>query len=253
MATKGHVVLIHGFPLNAQLWNPQADAIPDGWTLFAPELPGFGRSHAAPVSSMDDLARAVFAAMDDAAIERAVIGGLSMGGYVTLAMYRQAPHRFAGMILADTRATADTEPQKAGRHKAIATVRQHGPSAIADDMLPKLLGETTRTRQPALIRDVREMIEGNSADAIAGALEAMLGRPDSTPLLSRLALPTLILCGDEDVLTPPSDSQAMHAAIPGSRLEMIAGAGHLSNLERPEQFSRALASFLASIGDSGHQ
>jgi pimeloyl-ACP methyl ester carboxylesterase len=168
-------------------------------------------------------------------------------------MYREAPHRFAGMILADTRATADSEPQREGRRKAIATVRQRGSSAIADDMLPKLLGETTRQQQPALIQQVRGMIEGNPPEAIAGALEAMLGRPDSTPLLSRLTLPTLILCGDEDVLTPPSDSQAMHAAIPGSRLEMIKGAGHLSNLERPGPFSEALASFLASIGDSGHQ
>ena len=96
------------------------------------------------------------------------------------------------------------------------------------------------------------MIEGNSPDAIAGALEAMLGRPDSTTVLSGITLPTLILCGDEDILTPPSDSRAMHGAIPGSRLEIIDGAGHLSNMERPEPFSLALASFLASVDASGH-
>ena len=253
MVAKGHVVLVHAFPLNAELWKRQAQALPDGWTLLAPELPGFGRSQASPLSSMDDLADAVFRAMDDAGIERAVIGGLSMGGYITLAMYRRAPHRFSGMILADTRATADTDQQKENRRKAIATVREKGAAAIADDMLPKLLGETTRREQPLLIQEVRGMIEGNSPDAIAGALEAMMGRPDSTAMLPGIDLPTLIVCGDEDVLTPPSDSQALHAAIRGSRLDMIKGAGHLSNIEGPDAFSRALASFLASVSPTGHQ
>jgi pimeloyl-ACP methyl ester carboxylesterase len=250
---KGHVVLVHAFPLSAQLWNRQADLMPEGWTLFAPELPGFGRSTAAPASSMDEFARAVFGAMDDVGIERAVIGGMSMGGYITFEMYRQAPQRFVGMILADTRATPDNDQQKDARRKAITTVREKGPSAIADDMIPKLLGETTTREQPGLVQEVRGMIERNSPDAIAGALEAMMGRPDSTTMLSRIDVPTLILCGDEDVLTPPADSQAMHAAIPGSRLEVIKGAGHLSNIERPAEFSAALASFLASRDLAGHQ
>lgn len=202
--------------------------------------------------SMDDLARAVFGAMDDVGIERAVIGGLSMGGYITFAMYRLAPHRFAGIILADTRATPDNDQQREGRRTAIVTVRERGASAIADDMIPKLLGATTRKEQPALMQEVRGMIEGNSPEAIAGALEAMMGRRDSTPLLGRMPLPALILCGAEDVLTPPSDSQAMHAAIKGSRLEIIDGAGHLSNIEQPQAFADAVASFLASVEASGH-
>jgi 3-oxoadipate enol-lactonase len=253
VATKGHVVLVHAFPLSAQLWKRQADAMPEGWTLFAPELPGFGRSTATPVSSMEALARAVFDAMDDIGLERAVIGGMSMGGYITFAMYRQAPQRFTGMILADTRATPDNDQQKEARLTAITTVREKGPSAIADDMIPKLLGETTKREQPALVQEVRGMIEHTSPDAIAGALEAMMGRPDSTTVLPRIDVPTLILCGDEDVLTPPADSQAMHAAIPGSRLEVIKGAGHLSNIERPAQFSAGLASFLASLDLAGQQ
>lgn len=251
MATKGHVVLVHAFPLNAQLWNRQAQTMPEGWTLFAPELPGFGRSHATPAASIDDLARAVFRAMDDVGIERGVIGGLSMGGYITFAMYRQQPERFVGMVLADTRATADTEQQKEARRKGIATVTQKGPGAIADEMLPKLLGQTTQREAPALVQEVRGMIESNSPAAIAGALEAMMGRPDSTGLLSTIDIPTVILCGDEDVLTPPADSQAMHRAIKGSRFEMIVGAGHLSNIERPAAFSHALEAFLASVNVPG--
>jgi 3-oxoadipate enol-lactonase len=253
VGTKGHVVLIHAFPLNAQLWDRQANAMPEGWQLFAPELPGFGRSNASPLTSMDDLADAVFSAMDDVGIQRAVIGGLSMGGYITFAMYRRAPHRFTGMILADTRATPDNDQQREGRRNAISTVEARGAPAIADDMVPKLLGETTKKTRPTLMQEVRGMIEGNSPEAIAGALEAMMGRPDSTPALRGIELPTLILCGDEDILTPPSDSQAMHAAIKGSRLEVINGAGHLSNIEQPQIFSDALASFLASVGASSHQ
>ena len=196
---------------------------------------------------MDDMARGILRILDGRAIERAVIGGLSMGGYLTLALYRMAPERFSGMILADTRATADTEEQKAGRRKMIATVREQGPPAIADEMLPKLLGATSHRERPSLAGTVRAMIEGNSADAIAGALEAIMGRPDSTPLLRSITVPTLVLCGDEDVLTPPSDSEALHRGIRGSRFAILPGAGHLSNIEVPQLFSHALNECLSSI------
>jgi pimeloyl-ACP methyl ester carboxylesterase len=196
---------------------------------------------------MEEMARSVLRLLDGLDIQRAVIGGLSMGGYLTLALYRMAPERFSGMILADTRATADTEDQKAGRRKMIATARDQGPSAIANEMLPKLLGATSQRERLSLAATVRAMIEGNSADAIAGAVEAIMGRPDSTPLLPSIAVPTLVICGDEDVLTPPSDAEALHRGIPGSRLVMLPRAGHLSNIEAPEAFSAALQDFLAPL------
>lgn len=248
MRFEGYVVLLHAFPLNATLWRPQVDTAPAGWRLVARDLPGFGTSTAPPTVSMDAMARGTLRLLDALHIEKAVIGGLSMGGYLTLALYRMAPERFSGMILADTRATADTEAQQDGRRKMLATVREHGPQAVADEMLPKLLGATSQRDRPELSATVREMIEGNSTPAIAGALEAMLGRPDSTPILSSIAVPTLVLCGDEDVLTPPADSEALHQGIPGSRLVMLPGAGHLSNLEVPEAFSGALREFLDSLG-----
>lgn len=247
MAVPGHVVLVHAFPLNATLWSGQRDAMPAGWRLFAPDLPGFGASTAAPAQSVDAMAAAIIAAMDDAGIERAVIGGMSMGGYVTFALLRQAAERFAGVILVDTRATADTDEQKQNRRRMIEMVKEKGSAAVADDMLPKLLGETSRREQPELSERVRAMIEGNRPDVIAGAVQAMMDRPDSTRLLAQVQVPTLIVCGEEDRLTPPSDSEQLHEGIPGSRLVLIPRAGHLASLEAPGPFNQALTRFLESM------
>lgn len=247
MVLQGHVVLLHAFPLNATLWRSQVASAPAGWQFVAPDLPGFGASTEAPVDSFDAMGGSVLRGLDALGIERAVIGGLSMGGYLTLALYRMAPERFAGMILADTRATADTEQLKAGRQKVLATVRDKGPSAIADEMLPKLLGATSHRERPELTDDVREMIVGNSADAIAGAVTAIMNRPDSTSMLASISVPTLILCGDEDVLTPPADAEALHAGIRNSRLVVLPRAGHLSNLEAPDAFSAAVQEFLTGL------
>jgi len=250
MSSEGPVVLIHAFPLDASLWDPQLSEAPAGFRFITPDVPGFGRSTDAPARSMDDIARSVLRVLDHERVDRAVIGGMSMGGYVTLALYRMAPERFAGMILADTRATADSDQQREARRKMLAAVRDGGPSAVADEMLPKLLGATTQRERPELAKTVRAMIEGNSADAIAGALEAMMGRPDSTPLLRAISVPTLVICGAEDVLTPPSDSEALHAGITGSRLAILNGAGHLSNIESPDMFSITVNTFLSGLSSS---
>lgn len=250
MSFEGPVVLIHAFPLNASLWQPQVDRAPAGVRFLTPNFPGFNGSVDPPARSMDDIARSVLRVLDDEGIARAVIGGMSMGGYVTLALYRMAPGRFSGMILADTRATADNDQQREARRKMIATVRERGASAVADEMLPKLLGTTTQRERPELANRVRAMIEGNTPEAIAGAVEAMMGRPDSRPLLSEITVPTLIICGEEDVLTPPSDSEALHAGIAGSRLAILAGAGNLSNIEAPNAFSLTLNAFLTGVSSS---
>jgi pimeloyl-ACP methyl ester carboxylesterase len=223
MYANGHVVLLHAFPLNSTLWRPQIERAPTGWRFVAPDL------------------------LDEQGIDRAVIGGMSMGGYVTLALYRLAPERFAAMILADTRATADTDQQKDARRRMIETVRDKGPGAVADEMMPKLLGETSHRERPEIAATVRAMIEGNSRDAIAGAAEAMMNRTDSRPLLSQIAVPTLVVCGEEDGLTPPSDSQGLHDGIADSRLVQIPKAGHLSSIEAPEAFSSALNAFLGEL------
>jgi pimeloyl-ACP methyl ester carboxylesterase len=229
------------------MWRPQVERAPTGWRFITPDLPGFGTSWLAPATSIEQMAREVLNVLDEQGITRAVIGGLSMGGYVALALYRLAPERFSAMVLADTRATADNDQQRDGRRKMIAAVRDQGLSAIADEMLPKLLGATSQRERPALAPQVRSMIEGSSREAVAGALEAMMGRPDSRPLLGHVSVPTLVLCGEEDGLTPPADAEVLRAGVRGSHLVMLPRAGHLSNIETPKTFSIALNSFLGEL------
>jgi 3-oxoadipate enol-lactonase len=168
-----------------------------------------------------------------------------MGGYAAFAMLRHAARYFQGLVLADTRSEADTPGGVEGRKKMLELVQTKGPAAVADEMIPKLLGDTTRRTRPDVVDRVRSLVVANSADAIAGAVRALMTRPDSTPLLSTIHVPTLIIVGDEDTVTPRAAAEKMHGGIGGSELAVIAGAGHLSNLEQPEAFNGTLARFLA--------
>jgi len=168
-----------------------------------------------------------------------------MGGYVAMAIAARAPSRVTHLILGDTRMTADTPEGRAGREALKMNVERSGPRAAADAMLPKLIGAASQAAQPDLSDAVRHLIEMNRAEAITGAIDALKSRPDRSELLSRVAVPTLVLCGAEDAITPPADSEAMARTIPGARLTLIDGAGHLSNLEQPATFSTALQAFLS--------
>lgn len=231
------VVLLHAFPMNADMWRPQLERVPDGWRFVAPDMSG---------STMDEMAGGVLRLLDDLEIERGVIGGLSMGGYVTFAAYRLAPERFSGMLLANTRAAADTPQAREGRQKMIAVAREQGAAAIAREMLPKLLGATTRAERPQVEAAVRQIVESRPPDAVAEALGAMMERPDSTPGLERISSATLVITAEEDTLIPAKEIEAMQSRIPRSRLVLLRRAGHLSNLEAPDEFSQALADFLTS-------
>jgi pimeloyl-ACP methyl ester carboxylesterase len=192
--------------------------------------------------TIDDYAADVFELMTHLEIPRADVGGLSMGGYVALAMVHRAPDRVAGLVLANTRAGADSPQGKLNRAAMLELLEREGPPAVAREMVPKLLGETTRTHQPDLADAVTRLIVVNSAEAIAAAVRAMRDRPDSTPLLSRLACPVTIIHGAEDSLIPVSEAEAMHRAIGGSRLVVLPGVGHLSNLEDPAGFNAVVQS-----------
>jgi 3-oxoadipate enol-lactonase len=159
---------------------------------------------------------------------------------------RRAPERAVRLILADTRATADNEQGRAGRTKMLETLRTRGVSAVADEMMSKLLGETTRRKALEVEGLVRKLIAVNTAEGLAGAVTAMRDRPDSTSLLSSISVPTLVLVGEEDVLTPPADAEAMRSNLSRANLVRIPGAGHLSNLEAREEFSAALSDFLVA-------
>jgi len=245
------LILIHAFPLSADMWLPQLAKVPHGWRFIAPDIRGFRGAGPAfedaqlAGATMDDYAGDVLALMDHLDLDRAAIAGLSMGGYVAMALAARAPKRISHLILADTRMTADTPDGRAGRDKMKADLAAGGPRVVADAMLPKLVGETTKREQPELGDAIRHLIEMNRAEAIGGAIDALKARPDRTDVLARIAVPALVVCGAEDALTPPADSQAMAQTIPGARLEVIKGAGHLSNLEQPLAFNQALQAFLS--------
>jgi 3-oxoadipate enol-lactonase len=242
---RGVLVLLHAFPLSARLWEPQLVLAQHGWRIIAPYLRGFDDAGRDPsASSMDDYAGDVIDLLDALKIDGAVFGGLSMGGYVTFALLRHAAHYFRGLILADTRSQADSPEGVEGRKKMMALVREKGPAAVAVEMMPKLLGETTRRERPEIEAHVKDMVLANSSEAIAGAITALMTRPDSTPLLATIRFPTLVVVGAEDTITPPAMSEELQRAIPGSQLVTIPRAGHLSNLEQPEAFNAALARFL---------
>jgi non-heme chloroperoxidase len=225
------------------MWEPQlARFTGPKWRVIAPPLirvPGDGRR-----LTMDDVAGEVIDALDREHVAEAVVVGLSMGGYAALAMFRHAPRYVQGLVLCDTRSEADTDEGKEGRRKMQQTAREKGPGAIADEMIPKLLGSTTRGTSPDVVERVRALILSNTPETIAAALDALMSRHDSTDLLGSIHCPTLIVVGEEDSVTPRVLSEKMHAGIAGSRLQVIPRAGHLSSLEQPEAFNGALADFL---------
>jgi pimeloyl-ACP methyl ester carboxylesterase len=238
------IVLVHAFPVGMRMW--ESVSIPPGWRAVAPALPGFDGADSPPAAStsIEDYARSVLALIDHLQVDRAVVGGVSMGGYVTFALWRLARLRWRGLVLADTRAGADSEQARAGRQKLLDMVNTQGTAAVAEDMLPKLLGETTRTQRSGIVDEVQRLIERQTREGVAAATVRLRDRLDSTPLLDDIAVPVLVIVGEEDVVTPPSESELMAARLGDARLTRIPAAGHLSCMEQPQAFSAALAAFL---------
>jgi 3-oxoadipate enol-lactonase len=239
------LVLLHAFPLGTGMFAPQERAFP-GWRLVIPALPGFDGSAPAAASTIDAYAGDLLRLLDHLNIERALFGGVSLGGYLAFGVLRRQPERVSGLILADTRSAPDAPDARPGREKMRARALADGPPAIADDMLPKLLGETTRRDRPDVVRQVREMIERQRGEGIAAAVDVLMSRPDSTPVLAGIEVPTLVIVGKEDVLTPPAEMEKMAGAIKGARFVEIEAAGHLANLEAPDDFNREVAGWLSS-------
>ncbi|MBX5478876.1 MAG: alpha/beta fold hydrolase [Pyrinomonas methylaliphatogenes] len=241
------VVLLHAFPLNRTMWSEQVEALSHEYRFITPDLRGFGESSVMPSATMEEMAQDIASLLDDLGIERAVIGGLSMGGYVTLAFYRQFPQRVRALILADTRAQADSEEARLNRERMAERALREGAAAIAEEMIPKLIAPQTIAERPEISERLRSMVVRNDPQGIAAAQRGMAARRDQSDLLAQIRVPTLIIVGREDQLTPPELSAAMHREIAGSTLVVLDGAGHLSNVERPEEFNRALDQFLSSL------
>ncbi len=241
------VVFLHGFPHHRGIWAPQVGALVGNVRCLAPDLRGFGESGVVPPFSMDGYADDLARLMDALQVPQAVIDGLSMGGYVALAFWRRHRARVRALILTDTRAGADSPDGLAGRRAMLALVREKGSPAVADQMISGMVGKTTRAKSPELVDIVHHMLESAPAAGVAGAIEAMMARPDSADTLATIDVPVLIVVGDEDVLTPVREARAMHQAIAGSRLEIIPRAGHVSNFERPAAYNHVVSEFLASV------
>lgn len=240
------VVLIHGYPFNRSLWNEQVAALSGSCRVIAPDLRGFGESDSSnETATMNRMAQDVAALLDHLGVPRATFGSLSMGGYVTLAFYKQFASRVRALILADTRATPDTAEAKQNRAQQAEKALAEGMAGIADAMLPKLLTPETVSKRPEIVKRVRDMMLKTKPEGAAAALRGMAERDDQTSLLSKITVPTLILVGAEDAITPVSHSEKMNELIAGSRLVVLENAGHVSNLERTEKFNEAVLDFLS--------
>jgi pimeloyl-ACP methyl ester carboxylesterase len=246
---RGHAILLfHAFPLARWMWEAQARALAPSFRVVRMDARGFGESAPSEGAlTMDAIADDGARLLDRLGIEGAVVGGCSMGGYAALAFARRHPGRLVGLYLQDTKAPPDTDEARASRKALAARVLAEGASAAAESMLPRLLGETTHRDRPTVVARVRERILGARPEAIAAALGGLGAREDSRPTLRTIRVPTLVVVGEEDALTPPVEAEAMAAAIAGARLVRVPGAGHLANLEAPAAVNEALAAFLASL------
>ncbi len=240
------VLWIHGYPLSNLLWDFQIDGLADVCRLLTPDLRGHGGSEATePPYSVGTFADDCADLLDHLGVTGpVVVAGLSMGGYIAFEFYRRYPERVAGMILAATRAGADSDEGKINRDKAAGVAIAEGVEVVVDGMLPKLLAPDNLVEQEDMVEFVREMMLATAEDGMVGALTAMRDRPDSTPLLAKIDVPVLIVHGEEDQLIPVSEAQSMQDAIPGSELVIVPAAGHLPNLEQPEVFNDAVRGYL---------
>ncbi|MFQ5945970.1 MAG: alpha/beta fold hydrolase [Anaerolineae bacterium] len=242
------ILLVHGFPLSRRIWRPQMEALRSSYRIIAPDLRGHGETEAPDgVYGMAEMASDLRRLLDHLGIETAVLGGHSMGGYVAFSFYRAWPERARALILVDTRAEPDNERGRRGRAEMIRLAKERGAEAVAAEMLPRLISKETLEGRPELVDEVRTIMEATPVSGLAGALQGMADRPDSVPLLKEISVPTLILVGERDVLTPLPYADRMHADISESHLELIPGAGHLPSLEAPEAVNDAIRLFLDQI------
>ncbi len=246
--SKDPLVLLHAFPLNHRMWAPQVRALSGERRVITPDYPGFGRSPR-PCAQPDvrHYAEGVRELLDALHLERVALGGLSMGGYVAFACLRLFPERISSLVLANTRPDPDTEEARETRRELARQVTEEGVEILPDLQMGRLLSRATLDGKPDVVEDVWSMILESSPDGVVAALGALRDRPDSTEELGEIEVPTLVVGGQEDAISTPEVMEAMAAKIPDSRYVTLPNAGHLSNLEAPEEFNAALAGFLARV------
>lgn len=243
------VVLLHAFPLSSAMWSAQRDGLADICRVLTPDLRGFGASPLADDDpDLDAAAEDVAALLDRLGLDRVVLGGCSLGGYVAMAMLRRVPERVTGLVLVDTKAGADPQPAREKRENmAEELLSGDRPGVLVEDVLPTLLGETTKGRRPEVLDAVHALVEDASAEAAAWFQRAMAARPDSFPALRAFQGPALLIVGEDDALAPPAEAEAMAEALSAATVVRVPEAGHLSPLEAPERVNEAVRLFLSSL------
>jgi 3-oxoadipate enol-lactonase len=243
----GAIVLLHGFPLDSRMWESQLEALSDRYRVIAPDLRGFGKSTSSEPFSMQSLADDVHALLKELGATPCVLGGFSMGGYVALAYAKKYPSDLRGLALIDTRAEGDTNDGRENRNKMIQLAREKGASGVAEQMLPKMLAEATKQKKPEVVSNARSIMDSQPPLAIEHALAAMRDRPDVTKDLPSIAVPTLIVVGEQDAITPLGVAESMNKAIRNPTQTVIRAAGHLSPIEQPEDVTTALRRFAETV------
>jgi 3-oxoadipate enol-lactonase len=242
------LVLLHPFPSNHEFWNSIAPQLAARYRLILPDLRCHGASQPGNgPATMQKHAADLLRILDAEHIQRACFAGVSIGGYVLFEFWRQHRERVQALILCDTRAQADTEEGRQTRLKAAEEVERSGPDTYIEGMIPKLLGETIRRNRPDRVSEARRMMDRMTSTGISFALRGMAARPDSIPTLRTINIPTLIMAGKEDTLTPVADAELMHREIRGSELAAVPAAGHYMPFEQPEAAAQIMRGFLDKI------
>lgn len=243
------IVFLHAFPFSGQMWRRQSQELASsGWRVVLPDLPGFGKSPiSAEISGIDAMARAVNELLNALEIERAAIAGLSMGGYAALNFFKFYPEKVSALILADTTAQADSEEKRKSRYEMIEKIAEQGSEILVSEMLPKMISQNTKDNNPALVREIAEMIANAEPQAMIAALKGMAGRDDFSDILAEIDVSTQLIFGEEDKITDLAAAEHLKTGIKNSKLAVIPSAGHLSNLENPTKFNQILLAFLSDI------
>ena len=241
------LLLVHGWPHDRTLWAGQLGGLPTYARVIAPDLRGFGGSTVGGPYSIDQHADDLAALLKSLGIASVVLCGLSMGGYIAFSMLRRHRALIRGLVLADTRATADTDEIRANRMRMISVIESEGMEVLATRQIQSSLAPSTLERRPQLVESVRRMIAATPPEGAIAALRAMAERPDSTSLLGTIDKPTLVVGGADDTITPPDVIRGLAAAIPGSRVEILEQGGHLCPLERPAAFNHVVSEFLSTL------
>jgi len=242
------VVFVHAFPLSHAMWQAQVDALKESYRVVAYDVRGFGASGAGDGQyTLEFLVDDLIALLDQLKIEKFVVCGESMGGYIALRTVERRPNRFCGLVLCDTRSEADSDEAKLKRAAALKTIKTEGVAAFGEQFVKSVLSPVTLSSRPDVVERIKKLIAVNKPVGLCGALLAMASRTDTTANLKNIAVPTLVLVGEHDPLTPPEVAYKLREHIPDAAVYTVPSAGHLSNMENPHEFNQRLAEFLSGL------